>query len=117
MKLKNKDREEAFALLVNMWKKIKDINPMIQSIKSSTPRGSMRDVLAGGRDEETEQEDWKLILKGAQKLSFQVSSPQFVDAHLFTKENFVILKEGDEYQKIYQISKGTCKYSCGLDRE
>jgi len=41
-----------------------------------------------------EKDDWKLILKSSNKLTFQ--------------KDFVIMKEGEEYQRIYQIVRGSC---------
>jgi hypothetical protein len=57
--------------------------------------------------DETEEEDWKLILKGAQVLLLQsLESGLTIQSQkqLFPAE-FVIVKEGDVYQKIYQIIK------------
>lgn len=103
----NELRDEAYGIVLAIWQnyaETSDSVSMSQSLASSTASelsdsSSMDDSLSLLMDhvpeDDVQERHWEIILMGGREVRF--------------RQDDVIIKEGEELQRIYQIVEGTCR--------
>lgn len=87
-----KEIDEAYEIIKQIWIKVGDGQNIVANIRPTlmvSPSAETKPSRA------LPQEDWDLILKGAKTIH--------------VKKDALIIQQGEEFQRIYQINKGTCR--------
>lgn len=95
-------RNEAFDMLSSLWQSSLRNSSIPESAISEINKKASKESLIYDDPEALNKEDWDMLLQGAKLQSYP--------------KDTVIVQEGDNFQRIYQIVEGVCRIEKGGKR-